>query len=195
MDLGKRIGFLKYHADAHPYFNWIHATRKNIDVVRMQNNIAHVTIAGVEIVHTVETAQKGGFTASRWADQCGYLFFMQHHVNVFKRGECAIIKTQVSDFRLVRNRGGIQSGESRPLNFLPFQVLAHTIAQIDGYRIHGKSHHYQYQSRGRRVGLKLFFGWETQLNIWMGITVNGAISHSKDRKGNSALMETAAKTR
>src|SRR5215217_5891523 len=36
-------------------------------------------------------------------------------------------------------------------------------------------------------------GLETQLNIWIGITVKGAISHSKDRKGRSSLKGDGGK--
>jgi hypothetical protein len=32
-----------------------------------------------------------------------------------------------------------------------------------------------------------FWGLETQLNIWMGITVNGSESHLKDKNGNSGV--------
>jgi hypothetical protein len=38
-----------------------------------------------------------------------------------------------------------------------------------------------------------FWGLDTQLNIWMGITVKGSRSHLKERKGNSELTGDAGR--
>jgi hypothetical protein len=80
----KRVGFLKHHADPHPHFDGIHVGTQNVGVFGKEANASSlVAVAGIEVVHAVETAQEGRFSTTGGADEGGDFFLRHRQGDVF----------------------------------------------------------------------------------------------------------------
>ena len=67
--LRERIRLLEHHADPHPHLDRVDALRDQVEVVRVQHDLALVARAGRQVVHAVEAAQERRLAAARGADQ------------------------------------------------------------------------------------------------------------------------------
>src|SRR5215469_16396362 len=86
----ERVGFLKYHADALPNLRSAQVT----DVGAVQEKITLGPVLRRYFVHAVESAQEGGFSAARGADDRGDAVPVNRHRDAIERPEAAIVKAQ-----------------------------------------------------------------------------------------------------
>src|SRR4030043_48448 len=64
----KRVRLLEDHADAHPDFNRIDFGVDDIHSIRVQEDLAVVSIPRIEIMHPVKTSEVGRFATSGGTD-------------------------------------------------------------------------------------------------------------------------------
>jgi len=93
---GERIRFLKHHRDAHAHLDRVDFGAEDVDAVGVDDDLALVAVARVQVVHAVEAAQKSAFAAARRADERGHAVHGQRQVDRLERlGSVAVIKTEV----------------------------------------------------------------------------------------------------
>ena len=83
----ERVGLLEHHADAHAHFDRIDLRIQQIGVVRVQQDLALVAVARIQVVHAVEAAQVGRLAAAGRPDQRGDLLLVDRHVDALQRVE------------------------------------------------------------------------------------------------------------
>jgi len=109
MDIGNGVGFWKYHAYLCTQLVKILTLVENI--VAVENDGARGRLLRVELVHAVEGAQQGGFSAAGRADEGCYLFFCDIQIDVFECAELAVIKIKIFDYD---SWGGSSRSFARP---------------------------------------------------------------------------------
>ena len=110
--LGKRVRFLEDHADPHAHFDGIDVRRQQVGVVRIETDLALVTVARIQVMHPVEAAQIGRFAATRRADQRGDPIVVDWHVDRLERLHAiAVEEIEILGFRLeLLLRSGLHKG-------------------------------------------------------------------------------------
>jgi hypothetical protein len=94
--LGKGIGLLEHHADAHAHLDRIDPGRQQVGVVRVEHDAtAGIAVAGIQVVHAVEAAQQRRLAAARGTDQRGDLVIVDRHRHPLQRMEGAVVESPV----------------------------------------------------------------------------------------------------
>ena len=79
---------------------------EHVDAVGVDDDLAVVAIAGIQIVHAVEAAQERRLAATGGTDQCGHFVLGQTHGDGFERLHAGAVKeAQATHFRLDRFLG------------------------------------------------------------------------------------------
>jgi hypothetical protein len=100
--LGKRVGFLKDHADAHPHFDRLDSLADDVPAAGVEEQFPLVTGAGVQVVHPVKTAQQRRFAAAGRTDDGRHPVCREYQVDILQRLVLAIVEVQIPGFRLDR---------------------------------------------------------------------------------------------
>jgi hypothetical protein len=98
--LGKRVGLLEDHRDAHAHLDRIDVPVDDVHAVGIKQDLALVAHVRVEVVHAVEAAQEGRLAAARRADQGGDLVLLDRKVDALQGLEVAIVEVERIDLRL-----------------------------------------------------------------------------------------------
>ncbi len=99
--LRERIRLLEHHADAHPHFDRIHVLGQDVHVVGLEDDLAFVAVARIQVVHAVEAAQQRALAAAAGADQRRDLVFLDRHRDALEALEVAIVEAEVAHLGLV----------------------------------------------------------------------------------------------
>jgi hypothetical protein len=105
--LGKRVGLLEHHRDAHAHLDRVDVVRQQVGVVRMQDDLAVVAVARIEVVHPVEAAEQRRLSATGRADQRRDLVLVDGHLDALERLELAVVEVEVARLRLQRRQGHV----------------------------------------------------------------------------------------
>src|SRR6476660_9999967 len=93
--LWERIRLLEDHTDTHPHLERIDLRIKDINRIGIQNDLAVRSIAGIQIVHTVEAAQIGGLSTTGWANERRHLFVGNREVQILQGMRSTVIKIEI----------------------------------------------------------------------------------------------------
>ena len=91
---GKRRGLLKHHAHFGAQEVQVDIFAENVFIVQQQ--IALGFHARIKVVHAVEGAQQGGFSAAGGADKGGDFVGGNIQIDVFQRVERAVVKVEIA---------------------------------------------------------------------------------------------------
>ncbi|MOA01928.1 hypothetical protein D3C78_1213550 [compost metagenome] len=97
--LREGVRLLEHHADAGAQFHDV--DRLIVDIVGIERDLAGDPATVDRVVHTVQGAQEGGFTAAGRADKRGHRIFPNVEVHVVKRALFAVINRNVLADHLV----------------------------------------------------------------------------------------------
>jgi len=65
----------------------------------MEHDLAFRTLARIQVVHAIESAQQGGLAAARRSNESSYLVVGNVHVDIFNAFEIAVIEIQIADLQ------------------------------------------------------------------------------------------------
>jgi len=103
--LREGVGFLENHS--HSLAERRHVHVGGVDIFSVEENLSVHARVRDGVVHSVEAAEEGGFSAAGRSYERGDLPRLYIHVDIFQRAEVAVVKIQVLNGE---NRGGIHEG-------------------------------------------------------------------------------------
>src|SRR5580704_10375566 len=104
----ERCRFLEHHADAGAQQVEILLGRKN--VLAVEQDLALGALVGIEVVHPVENAQQGRFSATRRPDERHDLAGIERQVDVLEGPALTVVEIKALDRDLLVQSGGVDRG-------------------------------------------------------------------------------------